>query len=155
MPDTKIYAMRSSAGLVKVGRANHPERRMQVLQTGHPGALKLIYACDVPSTLASDIERRAHWLLKESRQSGEWFTVAPETAIEAISAAVASRGEGEKASFSVGRPPLNVKETKVRLTDEQRHRIEALVGPNRMAAFIREAIERELDRRESGSSNSR
>jgi len=39
----------------------------------------------------------------------------------------------------MGRPPLNVKETKVRLTDEQRQRIEALVGPNRMAAFIREA----------------
>lgn len=48
----------------------------------------------------------------------------------------------------MGRPPLNVKETKVRLTDEQRHRIEALVGKNRMAAFIREAIEAELDRRE-------
>lgn len=48
----------------------------------------------------------------------------------------------------MGRPPLNVKETKVRLTDEQRQRIEALVGPNRMAAFIREAVENELERRE-------
>ena len=48
----------------------------------------------------------------------------------------------------MGRPPLGVKETKVRLTDEQRERIEALVGPNRMAEFIREAVERELKRRE-------
>lgn len=48
----------------------------------------------------------------------------------------------------MGRPPLNVKETKVRLTDEQRRRIEALVGPNRMAVFIREAVEAELVRRE-------
>jgi len=48
----------------------------------------------------------------------------------------------------MGRPPLNVKETKVRLTAAQRQRIEALVGPNRMAEFIREAIERELKRRE-------
>ncbi len=48
----------------------------------------------------------------------------------------------------MGRPPLNVKETKVRLTADQRQRIEALVGPNRMASFIREAIENELDRRE-------
>lgn len=48
----------------------------------------------------------------------------------------------------MGRPPLNVKETKVRLTDEQRQRIEALVGPNRMAIFIREAIDAELERRE-------
>jgi len=43
---------------------------------------------------------------------------------------------------------MNVKETKVRLTDHMRERIEAIVGPNRMAAFIREAIENELARRE-------
>lgn len=49
----------------------------------------------------------------------------------------------------MGRPPLNVKETKVRLTDEQRTRIEALVGTYGMAKFIREAIDRELERRES------
>jgi hypothetical protein len=38
--------------------------------------------------------------------------------------------------------------TGVRLTVEVRRRIEALVGPNRMAAFIREAIDAELERRE-------
>lgn len=48
----------------------------------------------------------------------------------------------------MGRPPLNVKETKVRLTDEQRSRIEALVGTYGMSKFIREAIDRELERRE-------
>jgi predicted DNA-binding protein len=44
----------------------------------------------------------------------------------------------------MGRPPLNLKETKVRLSEDTRQRIEAIVGPNRMAAFIRMAIEREL-----------
>lgn len=52
----------------------------------------------------------------------------------------------------MGRPPLSKKsgtvETKVRMTDETRRRIEALEGPNRMAVFIREAVERELVRRE-------
>lgn len=52
----------------------------------------------------------------------------------------------------MGRPPLNkdseTKMTGVRLTEEVRRRIEALVGPNRMAAFIREAINAELERRE-------
>lgn len=55
----------------------------------------------------------------------------------------------------MGRPPLN-KDSKttltgIRLTDETRDRIEALVGPNQMAAFIREAIEAELKRRERAS----
>lgn len=49
----------------------------------------------------------------------------------------------------MGRPPLNVKETKVRLTDEQRARIEALVGTYGMSKFIREAVDRELERREA------
>lgn len=48
----------------------------------------------------------------------------------------------------MGRPPLNVKPTMVRLTEEVRRRIEACVGPNRMAAFIREAIEEKLQRDE-------
>lgn len=56
--------------------------------------------------------------------------------------------QGTDIAARMGRPPLNVKETKVRLTDEQRQRIEALEGPNRMAVFIREAVERELARRE-------
>ena len=48
----------------------------------------------------------------------------------------------------MGRPPLNVKPTMVRLTQETRERIIRAVGPNRMAEFIREAIEAELKRRE-------
>lgn len=57
--------------------------------------------------------------------------------------------QGTDIGARMGRPPLNVKETKVRLTEEQRQRIEAVSGPNRMAAFIREAIDAELDRREA------
>ena len=48
----------------------------------------------------------------------------------------------------MGRPPMNVKPTMVRLTEETRQRIEALAGPNRMAEFIRDAIEAELVKRE-------
>jgi predicted DNA-binding protein len=54
----------------------------------------------------------------------------------------------------MGRPPMNVKPTMVRLTEEVRSRIVALVGPSRMATFIREAIEAELKRREKPSGKS-
>ena len=49
----------------------------------------------------------------------------------------------------MGRPPLNLKPTPVRLPVRDLERIEALVGPNRRAEFIREAVARELDRREA------
>jgi hypothetical protein len=55
----------------------------------------------------------------------------------------------------MGRPPLKLesvtKPTVVRLTEDVRKRIEMLVGPNRMALFIREAVESELKRRERGA----
>ena len=54
----------------------------------------------------------------------------------------------------MGRPPMNVTPTMVRLTEDVRARIVALVGANRMAAFIREAIEAELQRREKASRKS-
>lgn len=47
-----------------------------------------------------------------------------------------------------GRPALDLKETKVRLSPDQRLRIEALVGSQKMAEFIREAVAREIERRE-------
>jgi Arc/MetJ-type ribon-helix-helix transcriptional regulator len=41
-----------------------------------------------------------------------------------------------------------VKPTLVRLPNGMAERIDALVGPNRRAEFIREAVEKELKRRE-------
>lgn len=48
----------------------------------------------------------------------------------------------------MGRKPLGVVSTVVRLTSEQKARIEKLVGKNGRAKFIREAIDAELERRE-------
>lgn len=48
----------------------------------------------------------------------------------------------------MGRPQLGVKPTLVRLPDGVAERIDALAGPGRRAAFIREAVELELERRE-------
>lgn len=48
----------------------------------------------------------------------------------------------------MGRPALGLKQTTVRLPIETLRRIEALSGPHQLAAFIREAVENELRRRE-------
>ena len=49
----------------------------------------------------------------------------------------------------MGRPPLGMKPTTIRLPVEMIQRIEVLVGNRRLAAFIREAIDSELQRREN------
>jgi hypothetical protein len=50
---------------------------------------------------------------------------------------------------AMGRPPLGMKPTTVRLSAETIRRIEALVGNRRVALFVREAVENELKRREN------
>ena len=49
---------------------------------------------------------------------------------------------------AMGRPPLGMKPTTVRLPVETIRKIEALVGNRRVASFIRDAVENELRRRE-------
>lgn len=48
----------------------------------------------------------------------------------------------------MGRPPMHLKPTLVRLPEDVAERIDAIAGPNRRAEFIRDAVERELKRRE-------
>jgi hypothetical protein len=47
-----------------------------------------------------------------------------------------------------GRPDMNVKPTVIRLPAGMPERIDAIAGPNKRAEFIREAVEKELKRRE-------
>ena len=49
----------------------------------------------------------------------------------------------------MGRPPLGMKPTTIRLSTDTISRIEAIVGNRRLALFIREAVENELRRREN------
>jgi predicted DNA-binding protein len=54
----------------------------------------------------------------------------------------------KRMSYSPPRMALNLDKTVIRLSAETRKRIEALEGQRGMAAFIRDAVERELTRRE-------
>jgi hypothetical protein len=58
-------------------------------------------------------------------------------------------GSAADSDGAMGRPPLGMKPTTVRLSVDTIQRIEALVGNRRLAVFIREAVENELTRQES------
>ena len=146
--ETTIYVIGAPKGAKKIGLAKNPAARLRALQTGHGAALSVLYARPVAVGAASDVERRVHWLLRHGLAHGEWFKVSLAMAREAVDSAVADDGAGEKARSAVGRPSLNVEETKVRLTAGVKDRIIALVGKQRMAAFIREAVEEALSKAE-------
>jgi hypothetical protein len=142
-----IYLLSTGRKMKKVGISAKSDVRHRQIQTSNGGEVILAYSRAVPAELAPDIERRAHWLLREFKRRGEWFAVKAEIAIAAIDQAIRERGEGEKARSGAGRPALGNKATQVRLPEEVRERIRELVGEKGMAQFIREAVERELKRR--------
>lgn len=55
----------------------------------------------------------------------------------------------------MGRPPLNVKSTNIRLPEGLGERIDKLVGRQRRAAFIRTVLEREVERLEGEQGKAR
>lgn len=62
--------------------------------------------------------------------------------------AVLTKLSGTANSRRMGRPPLGIRSTNVRISEEVRKRIRVLVGDKGMAQFIREAIDHELEVRE-------
>ncbi|AUQ74726.1 hypothetical protein PhaeoP71_01865 [Phaeobacter piscinae] len=97
--------------------------------------------------------------LGQHRSSSEWFWDIANITVEHFETreqAVAAEAEAvrlEVPKCNVRRAPLNVKPTLVRLTQSVLDRIEAVAGKNQRAAFIREAVDRELDRREAAQSD--
>lgn len=147
-PSTNLYVIGEPKGPVKIGLATNPDRRLRSLQTGSSRKVRLLLQLPVPTASARDIERRAHWLLRDCRAHGEWFTTGEIEATEAARAAVACNGEGEKAKASVGRTRINGEQTPARFPEGTLARIDEVLAPKENRSdFIREAVERELARR--------
>ena len=74
---TFIYFIQpEGGGLIKIGRADDPERRLRELQCGSPVKLRL---CGFHEATC-DMENRLHFLFGEYREHGEWFRPCPQLA---------------------------------------------------------------------------
>lgn len=144
-----IYVIGSARGPKKVGSARSLNSRLRQLQTGHHQKLAVEFSIVVPDDIANQVERRAHFLLSSHRAEGEWFRVGKRVAAAAVKQAADENGQGELAKgFGVGRPSMNLTPVLVRLRKGIPERIDAMVGKQKRAEFIRDAVERELERRE-------
>jgi hypothetical protein len=143
-----LYVVGSSRGPKKIGIAANPALRLRALRTGNSRAISLLFSAPAPEGLATNIERRAHWLLRDKKTNGEWFDVSAKAAIDAVQRAIDEGGAGEKEPPSVGRPPLkrNVATVmlSVRLPADVIERIDARVGDMTRGEWVRDAIERRL-----------
>lgn len=88
-----IYVIRAQPGPVKVGIATKPKSRLCFLQVAAfvPLSLEFIGEC-LAENSAGEIEARAHEILKEKCQHGEWFAVSVDEAVEAVNKAAHELG---------------------------------------------------------------
>ena len=145
-----VYIIGPESGPVKVGQSASPDQRALQLRSHTSERLFVMGQYPVGKALALSVEHYAHWLLRDRHIGREWFDVTRDEAEAAIRKAL---GGDHHPDYPM--PPLNdypgelkggaYVRTKVsRGVMERLH----LASNGRHADFIREAVERELERRE-------
>lgn len=149
---TFVYVISDGAGACKVGVSRSPERRLRQLQSA--ASRRLHIARSVPTVSAIAVEAYTHWLLREARLAGEWFRVTEEAAHVAVVAAEAAVARGERPGRrigGVGRPMLYPDKIIAPLPAGTLDRVKAVLAEGEdKTDLLREAVERELKRRERG-----
>lgn len=127
---------------------------MHEIQAHSARNLVLLHERTVPAEVAVNVERRAHWLLRESHFRGEWFSVPPHEAIAAVERAANEGGEGERAGSLAGRKKLWAENVNLTLPAGAKERMNAALreGEDRLD-LIRSAIETELKKREKAKAS--
>lgn len=69
----KVYAIRASNGLIKIGISINPKKRLATLRTSSPVELELLGTWET----AASSEKILHKILADSRVHGEWFNPTP------------------------------------------------------------------------------
>jgi len=69
----------SDGEYLKIGKTKHPKKRLANLQVGNPRELKIIGCFEVTDAIEENLcehpETFFHTLLKDYRESGEWFDI--------------------------------------------------------------------------------
>lgn len=153
--DAHLYVIGLSDGPQKVGIAYNPLQRLSNLQVSSAGELKAAITICLPRTIAIEVERYAHWLLKDRHIRGEWFNVTPAEAVKAARAARSAVQRGERVprrirgNGTVGRKKINSEQTPARFPKGTLARIDAVLADReKRSDLLREAVEREIVRRE-------
>jgi len=140
-----IYVLGGPGGPCKIGWTASIKSRMERIYDP-AGAVEPIYIAEVAHNLALKAERYAHWLLHDHHYRNEWFSVEPSVAIEAVEKTM------KLDLTTIGRiPPMPDRHNATRFPGGTLDRIDRVLDPDtneKRSDFIREAVEKELLRRE-------
>lgn len=150
-----IYVLGMVGGPSKIGHSLSPESRKKQFERMENCKLVITGTWDVGLYKALATERYIHWLLRSKHIRGEWFSASQEEIVEAIEHALSSGFHEDYIIPAIDHQSHGMKygqHISTKFPDGTKERIAKVIketqcNPNH-ASFIREAVEKELDRRE-------
>lgn len=139
---TSVYVATDDRGWCKIGHTGDPPKRQYHLARDRGCPVRMIHV-EPCRPKAEIVEVAAHWILQDAENHHEWFKVDEATALNALRLAVSkvSAGHIPHARFWTGK-------RKTLAADLDAQARAALAPGETISQFIREAVERELERRE-------
>ena len=148
-PTIYLYVIGPEVGPVKVGRSMQPLARLKQLEGKACMRLFLTGQWPIGQAIGLAAERYAHWLLRDKSVKGEWFDVSRDEAVAAVERAITLDHYPHHAMPSLdthsSEIPNGIYHRTKLARDVHARMHEASEGHH--AAFIREAVERELEPR--------
>lgn len=160
--DAYIYVCGYEGGPFKIGYGYNPNKRMQDhVRNGHANIF-MVGAWPVGAAIAQAAERYVHWALREYHLKNEWFNVTQAEAEAAVFRALSPGILESHDRYSMIPPAtgknksLGYKEwARTNFAEGTLSRIKSAIAQSEtQAEFIRDAVERELKRREKAASKS-
>ncbi len=148
VPVSYVYVIGPLDGPQKIGIAQKPAARCASLQIGNHRTLAVSSQTKVPAASAASIERRAHYILRDSAVRGEWFSVSPQEARAAIAQAIKDLEEGRPNP----EPEIGGLRVTFRLPPSLHEPFLAYCEAHdiRPSELLRQAVEKFIDSREGG-----
>lgn len=149
-----IYVMGIEGGPSKIGHSLSPERRKVQIEREENCRVVVTGKWDVGFARALAVERYIHWLLRDKHIRGEWFSASQDEIVEAVETALSKGfhdGYVVPALDRAARGMTYGQYISTKFPDQTKERIAVVLSEAETHAhFIREAVERELERREAG-----
>ena len=92
----RVYVVHRRGGPTRIGVSKDPAARLKDLRS--PDELSLVWE-ESRQNDAQQVERAAHYLLREKHLGGEWFDVSPENAVSTVRRAIKLIEDGRPAPF--------------------------------------------------------
>ena len=149
-----LYVVGAADGPVKIGYSMVPAARLEALAKESGQKVFLAGEWPIDTRIAPAAERYVHWQLREHHIRREWFNVSQEIAVQTIQAALAKSTEFSEwdrvpALTGAGRKIRYAEQMQMRFPAGIFARIEAVLTEDEdRTDFVREAVARELKRRE-------